>query len=56
MSEQIDPIAVCFSNEINAVIDKYRGQGIAVGEVIGCFEVAKYRLITEAIEDSDDAD
>jgi len=41
------PIAQQLSDDIGAVIDKYREQGITVCEVIGCLELNKEDIISE---------
>jgi len=38
------PLAQQFQDELNAVIDKYRDQGLTYGEGIGGIEIAKLDL------------
>lgn len=50
------PIGQHFSDEINAVVDKFRDQGITVGEVLGALEVLKWELIAEKLAPDADED
>jgi hypothetical protein len=38
------PLIHSFEDEVNAVIDKYRDQGITFGEAIGVLETVKLNL------------
>jgi len=48
------PIIQQFQDDIEAVIDKYRDQGITFGEAIGAIEMVKISLWSEKIEDDDE--
>ena len=37
----LKPLVDCFHDDIEAVVDKYRNEGITLSEVIGCLELIK---------------
>ena len=41
------PLIDLFSTEINSIIDKYRDEGLTVGEAIGAIEIIKLDLYNE---------
>lgn len=46
-----EPICHQFQNEINAVIDRYRDQGLTFGEAVGVLETVKLDLWFEQHND-----
>ena len=48
------PIVQSFSDDLMAVIDKYREQGITVSEVVGAIELVKMNIILDQMEDDEE--
>ena len=48
------PIVQCLSDEVERVVDKYRGEGITFAEMVGVLELIKCDIIKEAQDDEDD--
>jgi len=48
------PLITMFHDDLNAVVDKYRDQGLTIGEGIGVLEIVKLDLWHETREDGDD--
>ena len=48
------PIIQQFQDDIRTVIDKYRDQGISIGETIGAIEMIKLDLYTEQVGDDEE--
>jgi hypothetical protein len=46
------PIIQQFQDELSAVVDKYRDQGITLGESVGAIELVKLDLWNEQTEDA----
>ena len=46
------PIIQQFQDELSKVVDKYRDQGITLGESIGAIELVKLDLWNEQTEDA----
>lgn len=42
------PLLQQFSDDLQAVVDKYRDQGLTFGEVVGAIEIVKLDLYSEA--------
>ena len=51
--ERNKPIIQQFQDDLVVVVDKYRDEGITIGEVIGCFELTKIDLWSEFVEAQD---
>lgn len=51
-----EPLSVRFSMDIHAVVDKYRDQGITVGEILGALLMVQAVLVKEALEPDEDGD
>ena len=48
------PIIQQFQDELNAVVDRYRNEGITFGEAIGSLEIVKLDLHSELLEEEDE--
>lgn len=48
------PIIRQFQDDLNDVLDKYRDQGITVGEAIGAIEMVRLGLFQETVEVEND--
>lgn len=48
------PLCQCFEEELNAVIDKYRDQGLTYGESFGVLESVKLNLWYEQIKNKEE--
>jgi hypothetical protein len=46
------PIIQQFQDELSSVVDRYRDQGITLGESIGAIELVKLDLWNERVEDA----
>jgi len=50
------PLINHFQNDVDRVIDKYRDQGLTLGEAVGALEICKNTLLNEDDDDDDDDD
>ena len=41
---QSKPLALILQEEIAGILEKYSGQGLTLGEILGCFETIKMNL------------
>ena len=48
------PLVQHLQDDINAVIDKYRDEGVTVAETIGALEITKLDLFQEQLDDEPD--
>jgi hypothetical protein len=48
------PLVQCFSDEIDAVIEKYFETGLTVSEAVGALELLKLNLWRDQTEEGDD--
>jgi len=48
------PLVYLFTEELNAVVDKYRDQGLTVAEAVGAIEVLKFGVIYDQIDENED--
>jgi hypothetical protein len=48
------PVIQHFQDDLEAVIDKYRGEGVSLGECIGGLEVVKLNLWRELTQEPGD--
>lgn len=51
---KMKPIAQQFVDDISAIIDKYRDEGITISEAIGGLEIVKLDLWNEAADNAED--
>lgn len=47
------PLIACFMDDIDAVVDKYRDQGISFAEAIGALEAIKLDIYGQLCEQQD---
>lgn len=50
----VKPLSQSFTDDVDAVVDKYRDQGITVSEVVGALELVKIGIINSSIESDED--
>jgi hypothetical protein len=48
------PIVMQFQDDIDSLVDKYRSQGVTLGEMIGTFEIVKLNLWNESIHEGEE--
>ena len=48
------PLIQLFQDEINKVVDKYRDEGLTLGEAIGALELVKLDLYSETNEEEEE--
>ncbi len=49
----MEPLISLFQKDLGAVVNKYRDQGLTVGEAVGAFEIVKLDLYFECNSSSD---
>ena len=47
------PLIQHFADDLQAVVDKYRNQGLTIGEAIGAIEIVKLDLYEDLQEDDE---
>lgn len=50
----IKPLSQQFVDDVHSVIDKYRGEGLTIAELIGGLEIVKLDSYAEATADEED--
>lgn len=47
----MEPLVSVFANELQAVVNKFRDEGLTVGEALGAIEILKLELWQDQRED-----
>jgi hypothetical protein len=49
-----EPLVGQFAGDIEAIVDKYRDQGLAVAEALGALDLVHGKILRDALESEDD--